>query len=77
MLMKFYRTPSWLENLGAIGMLIAVVAFFSLFIAVVYGYVHNIIEMITMIGGPITTMFIARCVGIFLAPLGIILGLFF
>ena len=41
------------------------------------GYIANIVKLIGLIGNDaITTMFIARCVGIFAFPLGAVLGFF-
>jgi hypothetical protein len=41
-----------------------------------YGYFHNIFQIIHELGGPLSAMFVARCVGAFVVPLGVILGLF-
>lgn len=38
------------------------------------GWIANIVKLVGMLGGEITAMFIARCVGVFVAPLGVILG---
>jgi len=40
------------------------------------GWVANIVKLIGMIGGEITTMFVARAVGVFAAPFGAVLGFF-
>lgn len=40
----------------------------------VIGWVMNIIKFIGLIGGDVSTWFIARAVGIVLAPLGAVLG---
>ena len=45
-------------------------------IGAIGGYIANIFKMISALGGEVTTLFIARCVGIFVAPLGSILGFF-
>jgi hypothetical protein len=45
-------------------------------IAVAGGWVANIVKLIGLLDGNITTMFVARAVGIFAAPLGGILGYF-
>lgn len=42
--------------------------------AAIFGWIANIVKVVGMVGGEITTMFVARCVGIFFAPLGSILG---
>lgn len=54
---------------------------FELFVAIlvlvsIYGYVANIVKLVMIAGGEITTMFVLRIVGIFAAPLGVILGFF-
>ncbi len=54
----------------------AVLGTIALFIAVVYGYVCNIIAIVQTMNDPLAGIFIARCVGIFFAPLGVILGYF-
>jgi hypothetical protein len=40
------------------------------------GWIANVVKLIGMLGGEITAMFVARCVGVFAAPLGAILGFF-
>jgi len=40
------------------------------------GWVMNIFDIVAAVSDPITAMFILRCVGIFVAPLGAILGYF-
>lgn len=52
--------------------LFIVIAFF----VGVGGWVANIIKLIDMLDGSVTAMFVARCVGIFVAPFGAILGFF-
>ena len=49
-----------------------------LWIIAICGWVANVVKLIGMISvnEPITTMFIARCVGVFAAPFGAILGFF-
>ena len=42
----------------------------------VIGWIMNIYEIVQTVADPITGMFILRCVGIFVAPLGAILGYF-
>lgn len=51
-------------------------ALFNLLVAVlgVIGWVMNIIATVAIANDPITGMFILRVIGIFLAPLGAILG---
>lgn len=38
------------------------------------GWVMNIVKLVGMLDGEVTTMFIARIVGVFAAPLGAVLG---
>ena len=44
--------------------------------AMVIGWVMNIIEIVQTVADPITGMFVLRCVGIVVAPLGAVLGYF-
>lgn len=46
----------------------------SLFFAAVAGWMMNLVKFIGSLGDPLTTMFFGRVVGIFVAPLGAILG---
>ena len=45
-------------------------------LAALYGYIANVISWFGMLDGPLSAMFIARIVGLLLAPLGAILGYF-
>jgi hypothetical protein len=54
--------------------LTALIFVFAISIAATYGWICNIIALVHMLDGDITAMFIARCVGVFMAPLGSILG---
>lgn len=47
-------------------------------ILAICGWIANVVKLIGMIlaNDPITTMFVARCVGVFAAPFGAILGFF-
>lgn len=42
--------------------------------ASIAGWVMNLAEILATVSGPITAMFILRCVGVFVAPFGAILG---
>lgn len=53
-----------------------IVVWIALILAGVYGYISNIVDIISMVNDPITGMFILRCVGIVVYPLGAILGYF-
>ena len=46
----------------------------AIVIAAIYGWIANIIALINMLDGNVSAMFIARIVGIFVAPFGSILG---
>lgn len=46
----------------------------SLFLVAVAGWMMNLVKFIGSLGDPLTTMFFGRVVGIFVAPLGAILG---
>ena len=60
-------------GLGASGVILWV----CFWIAVLVGWVINIVDLVGMIGGnQLTTLFVARIVGIFFFPLGAILGWF-
>jgi len=43
-------------------------------IPAIVGWILNIMEIITLINDPVTNMFIFRCVGVIVIPLGAILG---
>lgn len=46
-------------------------------VAAITGWFMNAYHIFTMIGQPIGTEFIIRIVGVFVAPIGSIMGLFF
>lgn len=46
----------------------------ALLIAAGYGWINNIILLAHMGLSPLTTMVVLRAIGIFVAPLGIVLG---
>lgn len=50
------------------------VSFVFVWMAALIGWFMNIYKFIGMFGEEITTRFIVRCVGIFFAPLGAVLG---
>ena len=58
------------NSIGIIGVFVFLVIF-------VVGWVMNIIALVGMINDPLTGMMVLRGVGIFVAPLGVILGYFF
>lgn len=52
-------------------------AILGLWLAFIVGWCMNILAIVGSVGGgALTTMFVARCVGAFVAPLGAILGYF-
>lgn len=56
--------------------LIAPLAITGLWLAAIIGWCMNSWAIVGSIGGPLNAMFVARCVGAFVAPLGAILGYF-
>ncbi len=56
------------------GTIVIVLLTISVVIASVTGWVFNIIEIFNIANAPITGMLVLRIVGIFVAPLGAILG---
>ena len=56
--------------------IIAPLAIIGLWLAAIVGWFMNIWAIVGSVGGPLNAMFVARCVGAFVAPLGAILGYF-
>ena len=56
------------------GHAVIALVFILLWVAAVFGWVLNIVEVFNTVNLPVTAMFILRCIGIFVAPLGAILG---
>lgn len=53
------------------------IAIFIVGITAVVGWIMNIAKIVGTLGDPtVTPMFVARIVGVFLAPLGAVLGFF-
>jgi len=50
--------------------------FIALWLAVIVGWIMNIVSIVHAVNLPITGMFILRCIGIFVFPVGGILGYF-
>ena len=50
--------------------------FIIFWLVAITGWIMNIVEIVHSISDPITGMFVFRCVGVFFAPLGAILGYF-
>ena len=57
------------EGYTAVGLLVVLVWLVGL-----VGWVWNIVRMVGYIGDPLTVEFAIRAVGVFLAPLGAVLG---
>lgn len=51
-------------------------AIIGLWLASIVGWCMNIWAIVGSFGGPLNAMFVARCVGAFVAPLGALLGYF-
>lgn len=56
------------------GGFLAVFAYFALIIAIAYGWIANIVTIAHSNFSEITGMLVLRVVGIFVAPLGVVLG---
>lgn len=59
-------------DIGALGALFGI----TLVLLLIGGWISNIVKLIGMFDGPVTTMFIGRIVGVFAAPVGAVLGYF-
>ena len=70
-----YKTDSGTATL--VGACIFIVACLGFALTMLTGWVLNIFALIAMIDGGVTAMFIVRILGVVVAPLGSILGLFF
>ncbi|CUA90975.1 hypothetical protein Ga0061061_11727 [Chelatococcus sambhunathii] len=55
---------------------VLVLAWLVIVLTALVGWVMNIIALVGMLDGAVTALFIARIVGVFIAPLGAVLGLF-
>lgn len=52
----------------------AAMAGVALIVAAIWGWIANVVAIAGTVNDPITGMFVLRCIGIFVAPLGSILG---
>ena len=52
-----------------------IIPFILCAIALLVGWIANIVQIVHIISDPITALFIFKCVGVLFAPLGGILGL--
>lgn len=67
------KVRNWLPIGGGLAL---VIFWFAAIIGLFYGYISNIVSLVDSVAGPINALFILRCVGIFFAPLGVVLGYF-
>jgi hypothetical protein len=58
------------EKLGFVGLVSVIV----LMIAAAIGWIANVVQIVHLAGGPVTTLFIVKIVGVFAPPLGAIMG---
>jgi hypothetical protein len=47
-----------------------------LILAAIGGWIANVVAIVVTVNDPVSGMFILRCVGVFVAPLGSVLGFF-
>ena len=52
----------------------AILVYLSAIVALVLGWVFNIVQLVTLSSGAINALFVIKVVGIFVAPLGAVLG---
>ena len=67
------RAFNWLFAGGALAFLI----YLAVIILAAIGWIIDLVKIIHHINDPLTAMFVLRIVGIFVVPVGSILGLFF
>lgn len=53
---------------------VGAIVYVLLWVAAIGGWIANIVKIFGGFDEPITAMFVARCVGVFAAPLGAVLG---
>ena len=46
-----------------------------LWVTAIVGYIANIVQIMHMSSGPITTLFVVKCIGVIAGPLGSIMGI--
>lgn len=51
-------------------------AVIMLVVTVIGGWIANVVAIVNTVGDPLSAMFILRCIGVFFAPLGVVLGFF-
>ena len=54
----------------------ALLELFGMFLVIfgVWGWIWNIMKLVAIANDPVTGVFILRCIGILIAPLGVVLG---
>lgn len=57
-------------------MFIFLLAYFALVIAIIVGYIMNVIDLIHSDFNPLTGFVVARIIGLVVVPLGAVLGYF-
>lgn len=62
------------QTASTVGGLLAILAYLAIIIALVYGWVMNIVTIAHSNFSDITGLLVLRVVGIFVAPLGTVLG---
>ena len=58
-------------------MLSGVVVLMGIVVAAIAGWIINLVAVVRTVDLPVTGMFVMRAIGVFVAPLGSFLGLFF
>lgn len=53
----------------------SIVLYLGILVGGLTGWVLNVLDIIATAGGPITGLFLARCIGTVVFPLGALLGL--
>ena len=50
------------------------IVWFAIVLAGLWGWIFNVVKIVDTVNDPIAGMFILRCIGILVVPLGAILG---
>lgn len=67
--MKLFQYKNSNKTAVVVAVMYLVVFFFA-----AYGWIANFVKFVGILADPIGTMFVARLVGIFAVPLGVVLG---
>lgn len=70
--MRLSATEKFTLNVGLGTFMLCI----ALIIMIIYGWIANVVDIIHTLNGPINALFVARIAGVFVAPLGAILGYF-